>query len=271
MKDGAPSKDGIMSKGWKCISDHVATPLTRLTNLSFSRGVFPNELKVALVSPLYKAKDPMIFSNYRPISLEWFKSYISNRYQVIKYNDYESEARKILCGVPQGSILGQLLFLIYINDLPMVSSLFMPILFVDDTNLFCTNDKFDILVSEIDVKLINIHKWVKINKLSLNIEKTNFMLFTPNGFSRNMNCINIDGHRIEEVRQTKFLGVILDNKLNWHAHCEYICGKMSKGIGLSSRRPKYLMKLRCCHFITHWYCLMSVTVFMYGVKHMTHT
>ena len=254
LKDGAPGKDGIMSKGLKCISDHVATPLTRLTNLSFSQGVFPNELKVALVSPLYKAKDPMIFSNYtvdhdillsklynygiRGVALEWFKSYISNRYQVVKYNDYESEARKILCGVPQGSILGPLLFLIYINDLPMVSSLFMPILFADDTNLFCTNDKLDILVSEINVELVNIHTWVRVNKLSLNIEKTNFMLFTPNGFSRNMNCINIDGHRIEEVRQTKFLGVILNNKLNWHAHCEYICGKMSKGIGIIIKARK---------------------------------
>ena len=69
LKDGAPGKDGIMSKSLKCISDHVAIPLTRLINLSFSQGIFPNELKVALVSPLYKAKDPMIFSNYRPISL----------------------------------------------------------------------------------------------------------------------------------------------------------------------------------------------------------
>ena len=174
----------------------------------------------------------------RGVALEWFKSYISNRYQVVTYNDYESEARKILCGVPQGSILGPLLFLIYINDLPMVSSLFMPILFADDTNLFCTNDKLDILVSEINVELVNIHTWVRVNKLSLNIEKTNFMLFTPNGFSRNMNCINIDGHRIEEVTQTKFLGVILDNKLNWHAHCEYICGKMSKGIGIIIKARK---------------------------------
>ena len=69
LKDGAPGKDGIMSKATKCISDHVAVPLTQLTNLSFSQGVFPNELKIVLASPLYKAKDPMIFSNYRPISL----------------------------------------------------------------------------------------------------------------------------------------------------------------------------------------------------------
>ena len=120
----------------------------------------------------------------------------------------------------------------------MVSSLFMPILFADDTNLFCTNDKLDILISEINVELVDIHTWVRVNKLSLNIEKTNFMLFTPNGFSRNMNCINIDGHRIEEVSQTKFIGVILGNKLNWHAHCEYICAKMSECIGIIIKARK---------------------------------
>ena len=64
------------------------------------------------------------------------------------------------------------------------------------------------------------------------------MLFTPKGFSRNIDHISIDGQRIEEVRHMKFLGVILDNKLNWHAHCEYVCGKMSKGIGIIIKARK---------------------------------
>ena len=64
------------------------------------------------------------------------------------------------------------------------------------------------------------------------------MFFTPTGFSRNMDCISIDGHRIEEVKQTKCLGVILDNNLNWHAHCDYICCKMSKGIGIIIKAQK---------------------------------
>ena len=152
----------------------------------------------------------------RGIALEWFKSYLSNRHQIVKYNNHESDLLKILCGVPKGSILGPLLFLDYINDLPMVSSLFMPIFVADDTNLFCTNDKLDF---QINVELVKIFTWVRVNKPSLNIEKTNFLLFTPKGFSRNMDHISIDGQRIEEVRHTKFLGVILDNKLNWCVHC----------------------------------------------------
>ena len=79
----------------------------------------------------------------------------------------------------------------------------MPILFADDTNLFCTNDKLDILVNEINFELVKVLTWVIVNKLSLNIEKTNFMLFTPKGFSRDMDYISIDGHRIEEIRQTE--------------------------------------------------------------------
>ena len=109
----------------------------------------------------------------------------------------------------------------------MVSSLFMPILFADDTNLFCTHHKLDILVNDINVELVKIFTWRRMNKLSLNIEKSNFMLFTPKGFSRNMDDISIAGQRTEEARHMKFLGVILDNKLNWRAHCEYICDKIS--------------------------------------------
>ena len=69
LNDGAPGRDGVTAKSLKCITDHIAMPLTRLANLSFAQGVFPRDLKVAMVSPLYKAKDHMIFSNYRPISL----------------------------------------------------------------------------------------------------------------------------------------------------------------------------------------------------------
>ena len=81
--------------------------------------------------------DKISFYGVRGIAHDWFYSYLSNRSQSVNYNDHESDLKMMKCGVPQGSILGPLLFLIYTNDLPSVSKYFMPILFADDTNLFC--------------------------------------------------------------------------------------------------------------------------------------
>ena len=90
----------------------------------------------------------------------------------------------------------------------------MPILFADDTNLFCTGKKnLKDVVSQIHVEIGKVNCWVKANKLSLNIDKTNFMLFTPKHFSRNMDGFFINSNKISEVNEIKFLGVIIDNKL----------------------------------------------------------
>ena len=164
----------------------------------------------------------------------WFSSYLSNSYQYVLYNDCKSECKKIQCGVPQGSVLGPLLFLFFINDLPSVSKLFMPILFADDTNLFCTGDDLDLLVDKINVEMTNVYA----NKLSLNVDKTNFMLFTLKRWSRYVKDIVIDHCKINEVKETKFLGVVIDNTLKWSSHLEYISGKIAKGIGVIIKARK---------------------------------
>ena len=86
----------------------------------------------------------------RGIAFDWFSSYLKSRNQTVIFNEEESEMKETLCGVPQGSILGPLLFLIYINDLPLLSKLFMPILFADDTNLFCNGPNLNDLIEEIN-------------------------------------------------------------------------------------------------------------------------
>ena len=169
---------------------------------------------------------------YSAAPLALLLSYLSNRSQAVVYNNHESDFKAMKCGVPQGSILGPLLFLIYINDLPSVSNLLMPILFADDTNLFCTGKNLKDVVSQINVEIGKVYCRVKANKLSLNIDKTNFMLFTPKHFSRNMNGLLINGNQITEVNETKFLGVIIDNKLTWCPHIMYISKKIAKGIGI---------------------------------------
>ena len=169
--------------------------------------------------------DKLYCYGIRGIAHDWFVSYLSNRQQSVIYNGYESELQVMRCGVPQGSILGPMLFLLYINDLTNVSSFFMPILFADDTNLFCTGIDLKNMIRQVNEELAKIYAWVNANKLSLNIDKTNFMLFMPKYSSQCADHIVINQTRIQEVKETKFLGVIIDNKLKWSAHIKYISKK----------------------------------------------
>ena len=174
----------------------------------------------------------------RGTAQDWFRSYLQNRMQLVNYNGCESELRKIRCGVPQGSILGPLLFLVYINDLTAVSDYFMPILFADDTNLICTGSNLNDTVDQINREIDKIYAWVKANRLSLNIDKTSFMLFTPKSIARTEVEIYIDGIKIKEVFETKFLGVVIDYKMNWSPHIKYISKKVAKGTGIILKARK---------------------------------
>ena len=168
----------------------------------------------------------------RGVALKWFESYLSNRSQFVTYNGEKSSKKNIICGVPQGSILGPLLFLIYINDSSNVCEFMMPLLFADDTNLFNSGKEFNRVQLEIENDLMRISEWLKINKLSLNIKKTQFMIFTNKNASKPNIDLKIDGHKIEQTVKTKFLGVIIDSQLTWKFHINYICGKIAKGIGI---------------------------------------
>ena len=105
-----------------------------------------------------------------------FSNYLLNRYQYVEYNECRSSTQLITTGVPQGSILGPLLFLIYINDLPSVSNVFDMLMYADDTTLYCNIDQ-NINEHEINVEINKISDWLASNKLSLNIKKTKFMAF----------------------------------------------------------------------------------------------
>ena len=110
--------------------------------------------------------------------LAWLKSYLSNRKQFVNYNGQCSSYGNIVCGVPQGSILGPLLFLIYVNDLAYVSDYLYMIMFADDTNALDSDKNLNALENRCNNEMIKIVDWVNANKLSLNVKKTNYMLFS---------------------------------------------------------------------------------------------
>ena len=181
----------------------------------------------------------LYYYGIRGNAYEWFKSYLTGRVQYVAYNGVQSFPKQIKCG-PQGSILGPLLFLIYINDLPNVCDKTMPFLFADDTNLFISGRNSQKLYEAANNDLNAIAKWLKVNRLSLNVKKTHYMVFSNTKVKSDNAELKIEGETISEVSKTKLIGVIIDNRLNWQHHINHISCKVVKGIGIILKIRKVL-------------------------------
>ena len=165
-------------------------------------------------------------------ALQWFRSYLSERYQVVKFNNSVSYKREVVYGVPQGSVLGPILFTLYINDIVNTLSHCAKQLFADDALLYFISDNVNEIIKNLNADLEKIKLWSNENNLLLNLDKTKFMLITSR-YSTNADLnvtVKIDDCYIERVLEHKYLGVIIDHNLTFSSHANYVIKKVAKKV-----------------------------------------
>ena len=185
----------------------------------------------------------------------WMKSFLSNRKQCVEVNGVRSKLSDIKYGVPQGSILGPLLFIIYINDLPKACNSSDVFLFADDTNIAgitCSKN-------ELEVDLASVNTWLLNNKLTLNLEKTvhvNFKNVTPDS-----SYLNIAGSCQVSQSHCKYLGIVLDNQLKYNYHIETVRKKLSVQCGILCKLRHLVPRV----FLLRFYDTNVKPIIQYGI------
>ncbi len=216
------------------------------------------------------------------IELHWFRSYLTQRTQFVSIDNTDSTLRQILTGVPQGSILGPLLFILYINDLPQSSDLFS-VLFADDTSLYATSDNIDELITFVNQQFHKVCTYFRQNKLSLHPDKTKFLLISHNKTVEEMDVnlvINnnnpnqsplINLIKIQKISKNdpipaiKYLGVYFDPELNFKYHIAQISKKLSRAL-FSIRQVKNILptKSLIALYYSLFHCHLVYAVEIWG-------
>lgn len=175
-------------------------------------------------------------------SLNWFSSYLNTRLQTIVSNQGKSDFSPTLSGVPQGSILGPTLFLLFINDLPLYIRYCLTDFFADDTTLHIAGRNKNEIESTLQCDASEANKWSKRNKLPINYNKTTCMIVGTRQKLRDRQelNINIDNTSISAVNKQKLLGIYIDEHLTWNQHIDYLCSTISSRISLLKQLSNYV-------------------------------
>ena len=240
------------------LTEFVEETTTPIGNKEYAVGVFL-DLKKAFDTADHDLLKKLQRYGIRGIVLSWLTSYLENQY--VQIQNFKSQLLKVTCGVPQGSVLGPLLFILYINNTCEVSKTLKTILFADDTNLLCCGDNLEQLLDTVEKELIKLKSWFDANKLTLNLSKTKFIIFGNRSNNSNKKLM-INDVEIERVTEIKFLGVIIDNKLCWKPHINYIKAKTSNSIAILYKVEDLLNQASLCTL----YCSFILPYITYCVE-----
>jgi len=201
--------------------------------------------------------------------INWFRDYLTNRKQCTLLGDgIESTAMEITSGVPQGSVLGPILFIIYVNDLVNASPSSKIRLFADDTNIFIYSRDLIDLYSCCNQVLEDVSEWMLANKLSINADKTNYTLFTPSGKVQDINNnLVLNGIPITKAQCVKYLGIYIDKDLKWMDHIKHVYDSVKKYTGIFYK-VRYKMPKPC---LKNLYYATVYPLIQYGIELYANT
>ena len=213
--------------------------------------------------------EKMSIYGIRGKSLSWFNSYLKGRFQKVMINGVLSENTcAVECGVPQGSILGPLLYLIYINDIDECLHYSKSTLYADDTTLTICGGDYKKLFYLINKDLVSLSHWLGLNMLTLNLSKTKYMVYTSsNRATQPVNLhVAINGVEIERVNEFKFLGIHIDEHLSWKTHMNKLLSKIHRNLGVVRKISCFLNRKT----LLQMYHSMIMSHVRYGISVWHH-
>ena len=227
-------------------TNHALLSLTEtirnaLDNSNFAGGIFVDLQKAFDTVDHEILLKKLEHYGVKGVANKWFKSYLTNRQQYVSINGFDSKNLPMNIGVPQGSVLGPLLFLIYINDLHKAIRYSIVHHFADDTNLLYINKNLKKLERKMNKDLFSLCTWLRANKISLNASKTELIIFRdPRKKITNDLKFKINGKKLVPCKSVKYLGVFIDCFLNWSTHLTSLSKKLSRAAGMLSKIRHYV-------------------------------